>query len=82
MTTSNYLDLLNKINKNTDQIKYDNYLIEFIKSELSVECDKNKDGLIMRGNFRKSHFETIILKFVKKSILKKFILLTSMSLLI
>lgn len=63
---SNYLDLLNKINKNTDQIKYDNYLIEFIKSELSVECDRNKDGLIMRGNFRKSHFETIILKFIKK----------------
>ena len=63
---SNYLDLLNKINKNADEIKYDNYLIEFIKSELSTSCDKNKEGLIMRGNFRKNHFESIILKFIKK----------------
>lgn len=63
---SNYLDLLNKINKNADEIKYDNYLIEFIKSELSTGCDKNKEGLIMRGNFRKNHFESIILKFIKK----------------
>jgi translation initiation factor 2 subunit 3 len=63
---SNYLDLLNKINKNAEDIKYDNYLIEFIKNELSTTCEKNKDGLIMRGNFKKNHFESIILKFVSK----------------
>ena len=63
---SNYLDLLNKINKNSNELKYDNYLIEFIKNELSTTCEKNKDGLIMRGNFKKNHFESIILKFIKK----------------
>lgn len=63
---TNYTGFINKINESAQDINYDNYFLEFLKDEISTTCDLSKDGVVMRGNFRNKHIQTIIIKFFNK----------------
>lgn len=63
---SNYQTLIDSINQSSNDIKYDNYFLDFLKQETSTTCDLSKDGIVMRGNFRAKHIQNIIVKFYNK----------------
>ena len=63
---TNYQVLLDAINKNAKEIKYDNMFLDFLKDETSTTCDIGKDGIAIRGNFRNNHIQNIMIKFYKK----------------
>jgi translation initiation factor 2 subunit 3 len=62
----NYNVLLDAINKTAKEITYNNIFLEFLKEETSTTCDINKQGIAIRGNFRNTHIQNIIIKFYKK----------------
>ena len=63
---TNYNILLEDINKTAKDINYDNIFLDFLKDETSTTCDIGKGGIAIRGNFRNSHIQNIIIKFYKK----------------
>ena len=63
---TNYSNFMKSINESAQEIKYDNYFLEFLKQESSTTCDVSKDGVVMRGNFRTKHIQSIIIKFFNK----------------
>ena len=58
---SNYQTLIDSINQSSNDIKYDNYFLDFLKQETSTTCDLSKDGIVMRGNFRAKHIQNLSL---------------------
>jgi len=63
---TNYTSFIETVNKSAQEIKYDNYFIDFLKQESSTTCDISKEGAVMRGNFRTKHIQSIIVKFFNK----------------
>jgi small GTP-binding protein len=63
---TNYKKFIDGVNNSAQEIKYDNYFLDFLKQESSTTCDVSKDGVVMRGNFRNNHIQTIIIKFFNK----------------
>ena len=63
---TNYTSFIETVNKSSQEIKYDNYFIDFLKQESSTTCDISKEGAVMRGNFRTKHIQSIIIKFFNK----------------
>lgn len=62
----NYTTIIEYLNKNAQDLKYDSFLLEFIKDESSTTCDLGKNGLAMRGKFMKQNIQNILMKFLKK----------------
>ena len=63
---TNYKKFMDVVNESAQDIKYDNYFLDFLKQESSTTCDVSKEGVVMRGNFRNKHIQTIIVKFFNK----------------
>ena len=63
---TNYSNFIKSINESAQEITYDNYFLDFLKQESSTTCDVSKDGIVMRGNFRTNHIQSIIIKFFNK----------------
>ena len=63
---TNYNDFIKSTNESAQEIPYDNYFLDFLKQESSTTCDVSKDGVVMRGNFRTKHIQSIIIKFFNK----------------
>jgi len=62
----NYTTIIEYLNKNAQDLKYDSFLLDFIKDESSTTCDLGKNGLAMRGKFMKQNIQNILMKFLKK----------------
>jgi len=60
---TNYEKFIESVNKNCKDITYNSLFVEFLKNETSATCDIGKEGIVIRGNFRNSHIQTIIVKF-------------------
>lgn len=63
---TNYNEILEFLNRNSELIKYDDLLFEFFKQETSTSCEFNKNGLSIRGVFRANNIQNIIVNFLSK----------------
>ena len=63
---TNYREMVDFLNKDSKEIKYDNLFLDFIKQETSTTCDLNKEGLAIRGVFRVSNLQNIMINFLNK----------------
>ena len=57
---TNYNEILDFLNRNSESIKYDDLLFEYFKQETSTSCEINKNGLSIRGVFRTNNIQNII----------------------